>query len=406
MRPAKGAAGIIACAVAAPGDFQFLRPDAIMTILVTGGAGYIGSHVVLALLDAGETVVVLDDLSTGFVAAVPAAAAFCRGNCGDGALVSGLIAQHGVTSIVHLAAKLIVSESVAEPLHYYENNCSHTRTLIECAVRLDVRNFVFSSSAAVYGEAMEEPVAETAPLRPVSPYGRSKLISEWMLEDAARASGLRFACLRYFNVAGADPLGRAGQNTRGATLLIKVAVEAALGRRNGLTVHGADYPTSDGTCVRDYVQVSDLAQAHVDALNHLRGGGASGPFNCGYGTGYSVLDVIKAVKTVSGVDFPVQISGRRAGDPAIIVADPSLIRRTIGWEPRYGRLEDIITQALDWERSLVEPDPALRDRPHSPAADQARRDLLVRAARAKRDTVFASGHANDDLPAGRGVLTP
>lgn len=324
-----------------------------MTVLVTGGAGYIGSHMVFALLDAGEKVVVLDNLSTGFWWAVPQEVELVRGDSGDQELVSRVIAEKGVTAIIHFAAKLIVPESVTDPLGYYLNNTVKTRALIECAVRGGVKQFIFSSTAAVYGETSTEPVAETTPLNPVSPYGKSKLMSEWMLQDVGAAHGLHYVVLRYFNVAGADPKGRVGQSTANATHLIKVAAQAALGKRTGMEVFGTDYPTRDGSCVRDYIQVSDLAQAHLDALTHLRAGGASGVFNCGYGTGYTVLEVIDTVKGVSGVDFPVKISGRRAGDPAVIVAKSDLIRETLGWRPRHDDLRAIVTQALNWEEHLT-----------------------------------------------------
>jgi UDP-glucose 4-epimerase len=323
-----------------------------MTVLVTGGAGYIGSHMVLALRDAGERVVVLDNLSTGFWWAVPGDVELVRGDMGDADLVSRVIADHGVDAIVHFAAKIVVPESVADPLGYYLNNTVKTRQVIECAVKGGVKHFIFSSTAAVYGETGAEPVDEDLPLNPVSPYGRSKLMSEWMLRDAGAAHGLGFVILRYFNVAGADPAGRSGQSSPEATHLIKVACQAALGRRTGMDVYGTDYPTPDGSCLRDYIQVSDLAEAHRDALRHLREGGASGVFNCGYGRGYSVLEVVETVKRVSGVDFPVRVAGRRAGDPAAIIARPDRIRATLGWTPKHDDLEAIVAQALAWEEHL------------------------------------------------------
>ena len=323
-----------------------------MTVLVTGGAGYIGSHMVLALLDAGESVVVLDNLTTGFRDAVPSRATFIQGDFGDEGLVGGLIATHGIDAIVHFAAKIVVPDSVADPLGYYLNNTAKARSLIACAVAGRVRSFIFSSTAAVYGETGNEPVTETTPLAPVSPYGRSKLMVEWILADAAVAHDLRFVVLRYFNVAGADPAGRAGQSTRDATHLIKVAVQAALGRRQGLSVFGTDYPTPDGTCVRDYIQVTDLVRAHMDALAHLRGGGESLTCNCGYNRGYSVREVIEVVKAVSGVDFPVIDVGRRPGDPAAIVADNARIKAALGWTPEHDDLREIVGQALAWERRL------------------------------------------------------
>ncbi len=324
-----------------------------MAVLVTGGAGYIGSHMVLALLDAGEKVVVLDNLTTGFWWAVPQEAELVRGDMGDAELVDRLIREHGVEEIVHFAAKLIVPESVTDPLGYYLNNTVKTRQLLECAVKGGVKRFIFSSTAAVYGETGNDPVREDRQLDPVSPYGKSKLMSEWMLRDTAAAHGLGFVILRYFNVAGADPRMRSGQSSAVATHLIKVAAQAALGRRDGMDVYGTDYPTPDGSCLRDYIQVSDLAQAHLDALTHLRGGGESGVFNCGYGRGYSVLEVVDVVKRVSGVDFPVRISGRRAGDPPAIVANSDRIRAALGWRPRHDDLTAIVRQALDWERHLA-----------------------------------------------------
>jgi UDP-glucose 4-epimerase len=324
-----------------------------MAVLVTGGAGYIGSHMVLELVDAGETVVVLDDLSTGFRWSVPPEATFIAGDVGDQALLSRLIDEHGIDSIMHFAAKIVVPESVADPLTYYFNNTVKTRTLIEAAVTNDVKNFIFSSTAAVYGNAEAPLLSEDMPTAAINPYGRSKVASEWMLEDASRAHGLRYAVLRYFNVAGADPKGRSGQSTPQATHLIKVAAQAALGQRPYLDVFGTDYPTEDGTCVRDYVQVNDLARAHLAALRHVRHGGECITMNCGYGHGASVLDVIKVVKRVSGVDFEVRFSPRRAGDPARLVAKASRIR-SLGWQPKHDDLEEIVDQALRWERTLAE----------------------------------------------------
>ncbi len=323
-----------------------------MSVLVTGGAGYIGGHMVLALLDAGETVVVLDDLSTGFRWAVPQGAIFAQGDFGDAALVADLIATHAVDAVAHFAAKIVVPHSVSDPLGYYLNNTAKARTLIETVVGADVRNFIFSSTAAVYGEPASSPVAEDIVLAPINPYGRSKLMVEWMLADTVKAHDLRAVVLRYFNVAGADPAGRLGQSTPNATHLIKIAVQAALGHRDGMDVFGTDYPTPDGSCVRDYIQVSDLIAAHMLALGHLRAGGASLTCNCGYGTGLSVLEIIDVVKSVSGVDFPVRLAGRRAGDPAALVASAERIRTTLGWQPRHQDVREIIRQALDWERRL------------------------------------------------------
>jgi UDP-glucose 4-epimerase len=323
-----------------------------MTVLVTGGAGYIGGHMVLALLDAGEKVAVLDDLSTGFRWAVPAAAKLIAGDVGDAALVDDILARHKIDAIAHFAAKIVVPESVADPLGYYLNNTAKARTLLECAVRGKIKHFIFSSTAAVYGEPPVTPVDETLPLAPINPYGRSKLMVEWMLEDTAQAHGLKFAILRYFNVAGADPKGRLGQSTPNATHLIKVAVQAALGLRPGLEVFGTDYETRDGTCIRDYIQVSDLVAAHLMALDYLRKGGESFICNCGYGRGVSVLEVVDAVKQVSGVDFKVRISGRRPGDPASLVAGTKRIKAVLGWTPKYDDLPTIVVQALEWERRV------------------------------------------------------
>ena len=323
-----------------------------MTVLVTGGAGYIGSHMVLELVDAGEKVVVLDDLSTGFRWSVPPEATLVVGDVGDQALVSRLIDEHGIDSILHFAAKIVVPESVADPLTYYLNNTVRSRALIEAAVTTGIRNFIFSSTAAVYGNAATDLLAEDAPASPINPYGRTKLMTEWMLEDASRAHGLRYAVLRYFNVAGADPKGRSGQSTPQATHLIKVAAQAALGQRPCLEVFGTDYDTRDGTCVRDYIQVTDLARAHLAALRHLRHEGDCITMNCGYGHGASVLEVIDVVKKVSGVDFEVRYSPRRPGDPAALVAKVNRIR-SLGWQPHYDDLEAIVDQALRWERSLA-----------------------------------------------------
>jgi UDP-glucose 4-epimerase len=323
-----------------------------MTVLVTGGAGYIGSHMVLELVDAGEKVVVLDDLSTGFRWSVPPEATLVVGDVGDQALVSRLIDEHGIDSILHFAAKIVVPESVADPLTYYLNNTVRSRALIEAAVTTGIRNFIFSSTAAVYGNAATDLLAEDAPVSPINPYGRTKLMTEWMLEDASRAHGLRYAVLRYFNVAGADPKGRSGQSTPQATHLIKVAAQAALGQRPCLEVFGTDYDTRDGTCVRDYIQVTDLARAHLAALRHLRHEGDCITMNCGYGHGASVLEVIDVVKKVSGVDFEVRYSPRRPGDPAALVAKVNRIR-SLGWQPHYDDLEAIVDQALRWERSLA-----------------------------------------------------
>jgi len=324
-----------------------------MTILVTGGAGYIGSHMVHALVDAGEDVVVLDNLSTGFRFLIPPAVPIVVGSTGDRDLVARLIESHGVTAIVHFAASLVVPESMKDPLGYYQNNTLNTCLLLQTAVAGGVRHFIFSSTAAGYGNPDHSPVREDAVTRPISPYGSSKLMSEIMLHETARAHDLRFVALRYFNVAGGDPQQRTGQSTTGATHLIKVACETALGRRPKINVFGTDYPTPDGTCIRDYIHVSDLVQAHSAALAYLRRGGANATFNCGYGHGASVLEVLAAVKRASGRDFPVEVTGRRAGDPAALVADAGRIRRTLDWQPQYDDLDTIVTHALAWERRLM-----------------------------------------------------
>lgn len=324
-----------------------------MAVLVTGGAGYIGSHMVWELVDAGEDVVVLDRLSTGFAWAVAPEAKLVVGDVADSDLVSAIIRENGVDAVIHFAGSIVVPESVADPLAYYENNTCKTRSLIETAVRSGVKRFIFSSTAAVYGGAGLEPVREDAPLAPESPYGLSKLMSEWMLRDAAAAYGLRYAALRYFNVAGADPRGRTGQSTPGATHLIKVACETALGKRAGMQVFGTDYPTPDGTCIRDYIHVSDLARAHRLALRRLRDGGGNLVANCGYSHGYSVLQVIDAVRRAVGHGFDVTMDGRRPGDAAAVVADSERARRELDWKPEHDDLDRIVAHALAWERLLA-----------------------------------------------------
>jgi UDP-glucose 4-epimerase len=324
-----------------------------MTILVTGGAGYIGSHMVLELVDAGERPVVLDNLSAGFPWAVAEGVPLIVGDSGDQALVGRLIRDHGIDAIIHFAASVVVPDSVHDPLGYYRNNTVNSRALVECAIGNGVRQFIFSSTAAVYGDPAKIPVSEDAPTQPTSPYGWSKLMSEIMLRDAAHAHGLSHMILRYFNVAGGDPRRRSGQSSKAATHLIKVAVETALGLRPKLEIFGIDYPTPDGTCIRDYIHVSDLTRAHLDALRHLRAAGPSLTLNCGYGRGFSVREVIDTVKRVSGVDFEVATARRRPGDPSRIVADAEKVRAILGFKPRFDDLATIVEHALAWERELM-----------------------------------------------------
>jgi UDP-glucose 4-epimerase len=325
-----------------------------MTVLVTGGAGYIGSHTVHELVDAGEQVIVLDNLSTGFASALPSPLLPVVGDTGDQALVASLIDTHHVDAIIHFAASIVVPDSVRDPLSYYRNNTANSRALIETAVKGGVKHFIFSSTAAVYGNPAKVPVAEDAPTVPVSPYGSSKLMTEIMLRDAAAAHGLGHVILRYFNVAGADPKMRTGQSTPDATHLIKVAVQAALRQRERLDVFGTDYPTPDGTCIRDYIHVTDLARAHLAALEHLRRGGDSLTLNCGYGRGYSVLEVIEAVKRAAGRQFSVRMTGRRPGDAMTIVAAAGRIREALSWSPQLDDLDTIVRHALAWEQRLVD----------------------------------------------------
>ena len=329
--------------------------DRKVPVLVTGGAGYIGSHAVLALLDSGWPVVVIDDLSTGFDWAVPEAAAFAKGDIADSALVARLIAEHRIGAIMHFAGSIIVPESVENPLKYYLNNTVKSRALIESAVEGGVRHFIFSSTAATYGNPDVVPVNEDARTEPINPYGWSKLMTERMLKDAAAAHPLNHCALRYFNVAGADPKGRSGQSTRGATHLIKVAVEAAIGKRAGVDVYGTDFDTPDGTGVRDYIHVSDLAAAHVAALEQLIAEPArSLTMNCGYGRGFSVLEVLDAVDRVTNLQIERRLSPRRAGDPPALVADNRRILETLLWRPARDELDTIVADALAWERTLSE----------------------------------------------------
>lgn len=323
-----------------------------MSILVTGGAGYIGSHMVYELVDAGESVVVLDRLTTGFHWAVPGEARLVVGDIGDEALVKDLARKHKIEAIIHFAGSIVVPESVSDPLGYYLNNTVKSRALMAAAVASGIKQFIFSSTAAVYGAPEQVPVREDAAPAPMSPYGSSKLMTEIMLRDTSIAHDFRYVALRYFNVAGADPRGRTGQSTKGATHLIKIACETALGKRPAMDVFGTDYATRDGTCIRDYIHVKDLARAHVSALQHLRRGGKSETFNCGYSHGFTVLEVIDAVKRVSGKDFAVRYSDRRPGDPPEIVADSTKIRSNLGWKPEYDDLDRIVRHALDWEDRL------------------------------------------------------
>jgi UDP-glucose 4-epimerase len=324
-----------------------------MAVLVTGGAGYIGSHMALALADAKEETIVIDNLSTGFWWAIPGSARLVEGDIGDEALLDKVMGEQEIDAIIHFAGSIVVPESVADPLAYYLNNTVKSRALIAAAVRHKVRHFIFSSTAAVYGNPLTNPVFETAAPAPVSPYGTSKLMTEIMLRDSHAAYGLDYIALRYFNVAGADPQGRSGQSTPRATHLIKVACQTALGQRDHMEVFGSDYDTPDGTCLRDYIHVSDLIAAHVAALQHLRGGGESGIFNCGYGKGYSVLEVIKAVEKAAGHGFDVRMSPRRPGDPAAIVAGAERVKSVLGWQPSHADLDYIVQTALAWEKALA-----------------------------------------------------
>jgi UDP-glucose 4-epimerase len=325
-----------------------------MTVLVTGGAGYIGSHTVQALVEAGEGVVVIDNLSTGFSNFVPGGVPLFAGDAGDETLVEDVIAQHQVESIIHFAGSVVVPDSMRDPLQYYRNNTMTTRSLLNAAVRCGVNRFIFSSTAAVYGNPDQVPVPEDAPTRPLSPYGSSKLMTEIMLHDVASAHGMAYVVLRYFNVAGADPLARIGLATVGATHLLKIAVEAATGQRAKIDVFGTDYPTPDGSCIRDFIHVSDLAEAHRAALSYLRDGGTSATLNCGYGRGYSVLETIEAVRRISARNFAVQYAPRRPGDIMTMVADVSRIRATLDWTPQYDDLETIAQHALAWEEKLFQ----------------------------------------------------
>jgi len=325
-----------------------------MTVLVTGGAGYIGSHFVYALTEAGESVVVIDNLSTGFANFVPGGVQLITGDAGDENLVESTINDYRVESIVHFAGSVVVPDSMRDPLGYYRNNTMTTRSLLNAAVKSGVSRFIFSSTAAVYGNPDQVPVPETAPTRPLSPYGSSKLMTEIMLHDVAAAHGMSYAVLRYFNVAGADPLARIGLATVGATHLLKIAVEAATGQRAKIDVFGTDYPTPDGSCIRDFIHVSDLAQAHGAALSYLRDGGPSVTLNCGYGRGYSVLETIEAVRRISGRNFAIQYGPRRPGDIMTMVADTTRMRATLNFTPQYDDLDTIAAHAMAWEEKLLQ----------------------------------------------------
>jgi UDP-glucose 4-epimerase len=321
-----------------------------MVTLVTGGAGYIGSHTVYALLDRGEKVVVLDDLSTGVRAQVGQEAAFVGGDVGDRALVERIIGEHGVDAVIHFAGSIVVPESVCDPLSYYENNVVKSRNLIAACLARGVGRLIFSSTATVYAEDARQPLTEDERKAPISPYARSKLMTEWMLEDVGRAHDFRYHILRYFNVAGADPQGRTGQSTPKATHLIKRAAQVALGRVPHLDIFGTDYPTPDGTGVRDYIHVTDLAQAHLLALDALRAGAPSTVYNCGYGRGLSVREVVRGVEKVIGRPLPVREGARRPGDPPTLISDPARIKAALNWIPRHDDLEEIIRSAIAWER--------------------------------------------------------
>jgi UDP-glucose 4-epimerase len=321
-------------------------------ILVTGGAGYIGSHTVLQLRAQGESVVVLDNLCTGFRRAV-LDVPLIEGDVGDRDLVLRTLREHGIDTVMHFAAHTIVPESVADPLKYYRNNTCASRSLFECCAEAGVGQIVFSSTAAVYGMPAGDFAEEESPTVPINPYGTSKLMSEWMLRDLANASALRYVSLRYFNVAGSDPEGRIGQSTRDATLLVKVACEAAVGKRPYVSIYGTDYPTPDGTGVRDYIHVEDLAVAHVRALDYLRGGGASSILNCGYGHGFSVREVLASVQRLSGRLLHIREEPRRAGDPPVLVARADHVRSVLEWQPRLDDLDTIVRSSLDWEKKLL-----------------------------------------------------
>ncbi len=322
-------------------------------VLVTGGAGYVGSHVAFAMLDAGHDVVVLDDLSTGVRELVPVDADYVEGNAGDRNLTSALIAERGVSAVMHLGASVVVPESVEKPLEYYRNNTSASRNLMEVCARHGVHRFVFSSTAAVYGEPETPTIDEDAPTRPINPYGRSKLMTELMLRDLSALGRFRHVALRYFNVAGADPAGRSGEQTPEATHLVTVACEVATGKRDHISIYGEDYDTPDGNCIRDYIHVTDIAAAHVAALDHLLGGGESLTLNCGYGRGHSVREIVAAVERAAGVELDKRPAPRRAGDAPVLIADARRIRERLDWRPRYDNLDVIVGTAFSWQQRVA-----------------------------------------------------
>jgi len=326
-------------------------------ILVTGGAGYIGSHVVRQLGSEGEDVITLDNLSTGFEAAVTAGE-LVIGDTGDAALLERIFAEHDIDTVMHFAAHTIVPESVSDPLKYYGNNTASSRTLLEVSNRHGVKHVVFSSTAAVYGIPPDGTAAETTPTRPINPYGSSKLMTEWMLRDLAFSGGPSYVALRYFNVAGCEPTGTIGQSTPKATLLVKVACEAATGRRPGVSIFGTDFPTPDGTGLRDYIHVQDLASAHLDALTYLRDGGKSATLNCGYGHGYSVREVLAAVEKANGEPLHITEEPRRAGDPPELISVAKKIQKVLGWTPKFDDLDTIVRTSLEWERKIAAQDPS------------------------------------------------
>lgn len=326
-----------------------------MKILVTGGAGYIGSHVAHELLDANFQVVILDNLVTGVRENAPEQATFIEGDIANITLLNQIFKDHKIEAVMHFAGSIVVPESVENPLKYYLNNTAKTRTLLESCITNNIHKFIFSSTAAVYGMPDESPVTETTPTSPINPYGRSKLMTEWMLQDLAHTTPLKYVALRYFNVAGADPQGRTGQSTPEATHLLKIATQTALGARTSMDIYGTDYPTPDGTCVRDYIHVSDLARAHVLALQYLNQPNANSQvLNCGYGRGFSVQEVIQTVQTISKNDFTTNKADRRPGDPPALIADSSRLRNLVDWTPRYDDLSLIVKTALNWEKKLID----------------------------------------------------